>query len=132
MRVIVWLLLLQCNEAFAPASKFCRRTHHLWSSTPEKSDDENVDRTTFDQAGRSLIEEEDMKRLQQMGDYDSNPDVSACPMKKPIKTISPRQLLTDDITFVVSNRFHRKNEASHTRKNDQAWDGEVTSLSGVH
>jgi hypothetical protein len=32
--------------------------------------------TTFDQAGRSLVEEEDRLRMEQMGDFDLNPDVS--------------------------------------------------------
>lgn len=32
-------------------------------------------RTSFDQAGASLIEEEDIKRMETMGDFDSNPNV---------------------------------------------------------
>lgn len=31
------------------------------------------DRTTFDQAGASLIEEQDRKRMEEMGDFDANP-----------------------------------------------------------
>ena len=52
-----------------------------WQSSPKKNEpdeqDEDVlvERTSFDQAGRSLIEEEDQKRMEQMGDFDSNPNV---------------------------------------------------------
>ena len=35
-----------------------------------------VDRTSFDDAGRSLIDEQDMKRMNEMGDFDVNPNVS--------------------------------------------------------
>src|SRR3569832_1997358 len=48
-------------------------------STPPSSDtaedEQKVDRTTFDQAGASLIEEEDRARMEQMGDFDANPSV---------------------------------------------------------
>ena len=40
-----------------------------------EEDDGTVDRTSFDQAGKSLIEEEDRQRMEQMGDFDTNPDV---------------------------------------------------------
>ena len=42
----------------------------------DDEEDEKIERTTFDQAGKSLIDEEDKKRLEQMGDFDANPDVS--------------------------------------------------------
>lgn len=46
-------------------------------SNDERENDKDIlDRTTFDQAGASLIEEEDRKRLEAMGDFDSNPTVS--------------------------------------------------------
>lgn len=32
---------------------------------------------SFDQAGASLVEEDDKKKLEEMGDYDENNDVSA-------------------------------------------------------
>jgi hypothetical protein len=32
-------------------------------------------RTTFDQAGKSLMDEQDNKRMEAMGDFDANPDV---------------------------------------------------------
>ena len=35
----------------------------------------NIDRTSFDDAGRSLLDEEDMKRMNEMGDFDVNPNV---------------------------------------------------------
>lgn len=47
----------------------------LFQSSEQEGNDDIVDRTSFDQAGRSLIEEEDQKRMEQMGDFDSNPAV---------------------------------------------------------
>jgi hypothetical protein len=48
----------------------------LSTNNPEVEDnDAAVDRTTFDQAGASLIEEDDQKRMEQMGDFDLNPAV---------------------------------------------------------
>ncbi|EEC50205.1 predicted protein [Phaeodactylum tricornutum CCAP 1055/1] len=48
------------------------------SSQPESgandSDSEQAERTSFDDAGRSLIEEQDQERMDQMGDFDSNPE----------------------------------------------------------
>jgi len=41
----------------------------------QPSGDSDIERTSFDQAGRSLIEEEDQQRMEQMGDFDLNPDV---------------------------------------------------------
>lgn len=41
-------------------------------------DDDKIERTSFDQAGASLIEEEDQKRMEQMGDFDSNDSVGLC------------------------------------------------------
>jgi hypothetical protein len=37
-----------------------------------------MDRATFDQAGRSLVEEEDRKRMEEQGDSDANPAVCLC------------------------------------------------------
>ena len=34
-----------------------------------------IDRTSFDDAGRSLLDEQDMKRMNEMGDFDVNPNV---------------------------------------------------------
>lgn len=48
------------------------------TNNPEVEDDAVVDRTTFDQAGASLIEEDDQKRMEQMGDFDANPAVRSC------------------------------------------------------
>ena len=46
------------------------------ATTPAEAEEETViRRTSFDQAGASLIEEEDRKRLEEMGDFDSNPSV---------------------------------------------------------
>jgi hypothetical protein len=61
-----------------------RRVVHLSSSPKDKTDDvspsepsaaSSVDRTTFDEAGRSLVDEQDMKRMDAMGDFDANPNV---------------------------------------------------------
>jgi hypothetical protein len=56
------------------------------SSSSSSSDDDSVtsnaptlptiiDRTSFDDAGRSLLDEQDMKRMNEMGDFDENPNV---------------------------------------------------------
>ena len=55
-------------------------TSRCWSSPTNKEQEEKeeesmVQRTSFDQAGKSLVEEEDKKRLDEMGDFDSNPNV---------------------------------------------------------
>jgi hypothetical protein len=47
---------------------------HL-SAEPKEDDNEGIKRTTFDEAGRSLVEEEDTKRMEAMGDYDLIPNV---------------------------------------------------------
>ena len=47
----------------------------LFSSGEDLEDFEQIERTSFDQAGASLIEEEDQKRMEQMGDFDSNDSV---------------------------------------------------------
>ena len=41
----------------------------------EKPEKTVVSRTSFDEAGESLRNEEDDERLNQMGDYDANPAV---------------------------------------------------------
>jgi hypothetical protein len=52
-------------------------TIRLLSADPKINDEtEGIKRTTFDEAGRSLVEEEDTKRMEAMGDYDLNPNVS--------------------------------------------------------
>jgi hypothetical protein len=45
------------------------------ASPPESTSASSVDRTTFDEAGRSLLDEQDMKRMDAMGDFDVNPNV---------------------------------------------------------
>ena len=42
------------------------------SDSSEDTAAEQIERTSFDQAGASLIEEEDQKRMQEMGDFDTN------------------------------------------------------------
>lgn len=46
-------------------------------SSNSSSEEEIRKSTSFDDAGRSLIEEEDKKRMEEMGDFDSNPEVSS-------------------------------------------------------
>ena len=62
-------LALQQRQALRPSS---------WSRprlAAGGADDDEVERTSFDQAGASLIEEEDQKRMEQMGDFDTNDSV---------------------------------------------------------
>lgn len=71
--VSISLLLLQSTEAWTtspilPATRDLRQSRLVLAS--EKGDDE-IERTSFDDAGKSLIEQEDQKRLEQMGDFDS-------------------------------------------------------------
>ena len=40
------------------------------------NDDAGSTRATFDEAGKALIDEEDDKRMADLGEYDLNPDVS--------------------------------------------------------
>lgn len=54
-----------------------RRSVVLRSSTNEDEGETPPERTSFDQAGQSLMDEEDRKRLEEMGDFDSNPAVSS-------------------------------------------------------
>ena len=84
------VLVASCvlSLAFAPPRHAIPSSHTILTrrsirllakeSVDESSDDskeEAIDRTSFDQAGRSLMEEEDQQRLEQMGDFDSNPEV---------------------------------------------------------
>lgn len=48
----------------------------LASGDENSEESEKIERTSFDQAGASLIEEEDRKRMEMMGDFDSNDSVS--------------------------------------------------------
>ena len=48
----------------------------LLFSTPQDEDDD-VKATSFSEAGRSIIDAEDEQRMKSMGDFDSNPNVSA-------------------------------------------------------
>jgi hypothetical protein len=55
-----------------------RQTVFSTSNSQEESDEDSpkITITSFDQAGASLIEEEDRKRMEAMGDFDVNPNVS--------------------------------------------------------
>lgn len=84
--LLLSLLIVQSAVGWTPTlmtGPFRTGTHHrtqspvaLFSSQEDKDDNEKVERTSFDQAGASLIEEEDQKRMEQMGDFDSNDSVS--------------------------------------------------------
>lgn len=63
--------LFLCNQRLISKTNSVRI--FLSSETGEK-DSEEIRRTSFDDAGRSLVEEEDRKRLEQMGDFDSTGD----------------------------------------------------------
>lgn len=67
-RSLLVLLAVVASDAFTVAP----RARSIQVFFAEKNEDE-VDRTSFDQAGQSLIEEEDRKRMEEMGDFDSNP-----------------------------------------------------------
>lgn len=62
-----------------PLSTSSKSSPPIWSTQKGHDDDEDetIERTSFDQAGASLIEEEDVKRMENMGDFDSNPNVRA-------------------------------------------------------
>ena len=45
------------------------------STAAISTDDATIDRTSFDEAGRSLLDEQDLKRMDSMGDFDKNPNV---------------------------------------------------------
>lgn len=55
--------------------KAARPSAQFMAPTDGDGEDDKVERTSFDQAGASLIEEEDQKRMEQMGDFDSNDSV---------------------------------------------------------
>jgi hypothetical protein len=63
-----------------------------------------MDRTTFDQAGKSLIEEEDRLRMEQMGDFDTNPDVS---------TDAIHVWFHSKVTTLCASGWHRFYHVSH-------------------
>ena len=92
MVVVVLCAILGCSLAFTPLrpGRTCTlstRTRFVTSRRMSQWDDEDeiveektdktvISRTTFDEAGESLRNEEDDERLNQMGDYDANPAVS--------------------------------------------------------
>lgn len=88
----------QTRSCFRTARSTCRR----FSSSQEKDQDEEkadsedeteIQRTSFDQAGASLIEEEDNKRMESMGDFDANPNVRELDLEKDTTTIASSLLL---------------------------------------
>lgn len=67
--------LLPSTFSFVVQSRTSYLSCTQWKSTGNENNEENVTRTSFGQAEASLIEEEDRKRLQEMGDFDANPAV---------------------------------------------------------
>lgn len=51
-----------------------RQFRVLYSEKDERED--VIERKSFDEAGKSLIDEQDRERMEQMGDFDESPDVS--------------------------------------------------------
>lgn len=60
------------------------------SSTPEEDEKKQVERTTFDQAGASIMDEDNEERLRQMGDFDSNPESKSANVDKMREAIRAR------------------------------------------
>jgi len=50
----------------------------LFATDKEEEEVEEPKFTSFDDAGRTLIDEDDTKKMEAMGDYDENPMVRAC------------------------------------------------------
>lgn len=71
-------------EVRRPANKkafdFKRAETVLFVGEDRKSDEDasapGSSSKSFDDAGRSLVDEEDQKRMEEMGDFDDNPSVS--------------------------------------------------------
>jgi hypothetical protein len=76
--VVAWAPAARTTVAATPRLSFYA-SPALFSSNDNNAEEETPDtaRATFDQAGASLIEEEDRKRMEEMGDYDSNESVRA-------------------------------------------------------
>ena len=83
--IVMAAVIVHQTLAFSIASQQTRRNNGISANarpsllpvlTNTKQDEDYAPRTTFDEAGASLIEEEDRQKLEQMGDFDSNPAVS--------------------------------------------------------
>ena len=95
---VVALLLVQRSTGFTsliPRSRIVGHRYSVRFSSPQEDTDEGDDRmknrTTFDQAGRGLMDEQDNKRMEAMGDFDANPDVR----EKGIPSIKSIALMCD-------------------------------------
>jgi hypothetical protein len=66
----------RCDRANFVTCSLSRYGTVIFNSNVEDGSEDGTTRTTFDEAGKSLIAEEDNKRMEAMGDYDLNPDVS--------------------------------------------------------
>ena len=79
------LLNIEALQAFSPSlARSCLTrpsqpsTTRVFADQWEDEDEEvvKVDRKSFDDAGVAMIEEEERRQLEEMGDYDTNEDVS--------------------------------------------------------
>jgi hypothetical protein len=78
--VVAWAPAARTTVAATPRLSFYASPALFSSSNNDNNAEEETPdtaRATFDQAGASLIEEEDRKRMEEMGDYDSNESVRA-------------------------------------------------------
>lgn len=50
--------------------------HQLFSSPQDEEEVEKIQATSFAEAGKSIIDEQDKERMEAMGDFDENPNVS--------------------------------------------------------
>lgn len=78
----------------------------IYFSSPADNNDEgnekDLKRTTFDEAGKSLIDEEDYKRMEAMGDFDLNPDVSLLYFKMPFPVhLGSQSLISRSFFFAI-------------------------------
>lgn len=78
------LLNIETLEAFSPGlqrsvlTRQSKPSTSVFSQWDEEDSDTVADRKTFDDAGIAMTDEDEQKKLDGMGDYDSNPDVSFC------------------------------------------------------
>jgi hypothetical protein len=71
-----WLLISLSNAWVLPASTSIKSTRKVcrFSTPNDQESDKKV--TSFDEAGQGLRDEEDNRRMEEAGDFDSNPAVS--------------------------------------------------------
>jgi hypothetical protein len=71
--------LLQRSSSSTGISRYAPTTaifSSQWDEEDEEVATEDKQRASFDEAGRSLRDEDDKAKMDEIGDYDSNPQVS--------------------------------------------------------